>query len=188
MPWKRINKKDIKFDPEVQTYCVSEQFNCPNYNHSWACPPEAPYLEEEILQNYRKFYLVYSKMQLNQKITTEQRSGNKSSRNRSKNLSSLQKYNLIRNKIEQEIEKFLNDPPEDFEEVRVLWDGHCRICEEQGKKCTYDEGIACRYPEKIRYSMEAVGIHVTKTVKKVDIDIEWPPRNHIYRFALICLK
>jgi hypothetical protein len=36
--------------------------------------------------------------------------------------------------------------------------------------------------------MEAVGIHVTDTVKNLNLDIEWPPTNHVYRFGLVCLK
>jgi len=33
-----------------------------------------------------------------------------------------------------------------------------------------------------------VGIDVTQTVRKLDIDIEWPPTNHVYRFGLVCVK
>ncbi|MHA1256098.1 MAG: DUF2284 domain-containing protein, partial [Promethearchaeota archaeon] len=55
------------------------------------------------------------------------------------------------------------------------------------KKCTYDSGKQCRYPNKKRYSMEAVGIHVTNTVKNLNLDIEWPPVNYYYRFGLICI-
>jgi len=55
-------------------------------------------------------------------------------------------------------------------------------------KCTYDSGEPCRYPNKKRYSMEAVGIHVTNTVKDLNLDIEWPPVNYYYRFGLICIR
>ncbi|MHA1412798.1 MAG: DUF2284 domain-containing protein, partial [Promethearchaeota archaeon] len=49
-------------------------------------------------------------------------------------------------------------------------------------------GQPCRYPDKIRYSMEAVGINVTETVRKLNFKIEWPPKKHVYRFGVACLK
>ncbi|MCJ7648379.1 MAG: DUF2284 domain-containing protein, partial [Candidatus Lokiarchaeota archaeon] len=73
-----------------------------------------------------------------------------------------------------------------YNEKFILWDGYCRICFKEGKNCTYDDGIPCRYPDKKRFSMEAVGIDVDKTVKNVNIEIEWPPINYAYRFGLIC--
>ena len=50
------------------------------------------------------------------------------------------------------------------------------------------ELILTVYPDKKRYSMEAVGIDVTAVTKNLNIPIEWPPTNHIYRFGLICFK
>ena len=44
----------------------------------------------------------------------------------------------------------------------------------------------CRYSDKNRYSMEAVGIEVTKTVRALNFEIQWPPKNHVYRFGLVC--
>ncbi|MHA2131125.1 MAG: DUF2284 domain-containing protein, partial [Promethearchaeota archaeon] len=71
----------------------------------------------------------------------------------------------------------------------VLLGGFCRVCYNQKDKgCTYDSGDPCRYPDRRQYSMEAVGIHVTDTVKNLNLDIEWPPTNHVYRFGLVCLK
>ena len=67
MPYLDIKLVDIFFDPKVQTYCVNPNFKCPSYGHSWACPPEAPYLEEEVAK-YHKFFLVYVKFNLSQYI------------------------------------------------------------------------------------------------------------------------
>jgi len=58
----------------------------------------------------------------------------------------------------------------------------------EGKNCTYDDVLPCRYPDKKRFSMEAVGINVDKTVRNLKIPIEWPPLNHAYRFGLVCIK
>ncbi|MHA1678900.1 MAG: DUF2284 domain-containing protein, partial [Promethearchaeota archaeon] len=95
---------------------------------------------------------------------------------------------IMRDLMEEEIFKFINNIESNNDNVFILWDGHCRLCEKEGKKCTYDEGQPCRYPDKIRYSMEAVGINVIETVRKLSFKIEWPPKKYVYRFGVVCLK
>lgn len=186
MPYTEIKFRDIIFDPEVQSYCVNSNFKCPNYNHSWACPPEAPYLEKEV-STFNKFFLIYYKCDLNKHIEKEKLKHPNQSEKRIKN--KLLMTNFLRDKLEQEIFEFLNEFQDNCKQKFVLWDGHCRVCYNiLDKDCSYDSGEPCRYPDKIRYSMEAVGIDVTKTVRNVDLDIEWPPINYVYRFGLICIK
>jgi predicted metal-binding protein len=186
MPFKEIKFKDIFFDPKVQKFCVSETFQCPNYNHSWACPPAAPYLEEEV-SKFTKFFLVYTKFNMIEYIRRQKRKYPNRSEKRIRN--NLYYKTDIREDLEKEVKLFFEDFDGQYKENLILWGGHCLVCEKQGyKNCSYDEGKPCRYPEKIRYSMEAVGIHVTNMVKALDLDIEWPPMNYYYRFALIALR
>ncbi len=97
--------------------------------------------------------------------------------------------NILRDKLEQEIFLFINEHQNTYIEKLILWDGFCRLCfNEKDKNCTYDEGYPCRYPNKIRYSMEAVGIDVTQTVKNLNFNLEWPPHEFVYRFGLVCFK
>lgn len=166
MPFLELYLKDIKFDPKVQTYCNNPKFQCPNYSKSWACPPEAPYMKDPVSQ-FKKFFLIYSKF----------------------NLKPLKIRNEVdREEMENEIHKFLDNYNEDYNSKLILWDGYCRVCHKEDKKCTYQSNKPCRYPNEIRYSMEAVGIDVDKTVKKLNIKLEWPPKNYAYRFSLICFK
>ena len=58
MPSMEIEFDQIVFDPEVQTYCNNPKFKCPYYGHSWSCPPNAPYLEKEVL-SYDLFYIFF---------------------------------------------------------------------------------------------------------------------------------
>ncbi|MFX1375298.1 MAG: DUF2284 domain-containing protein [Promethearchaeota archaeon] len=186
MPFLEIRFKDIIFDPEVQTYCINPSFKCPSYGHSWACPPEAPYLEE-IISKFTKFYLIYYKINLLEYIKNEQRKHPELDEDYIKN--KLYKSYLLRDELEKEILKFLQQYKENCKEKLILWDGFCRICfNENDKGCTYDSGDPCRYPHKKRYSMEAIGIHVTKTVRNLNLDIEWPPTNYNFRFGLVCFK
>ncbi len=185
LPYLEINRKDIIFDPKVQTYCVSPNFHCPSYGHSWTCPPVAPYLEEGV-SHYHKFFLIYIQFDLKSYIEGKKkypRRSEESIRNR------FFMKNLLGDKLEKEVFQFLNGHQDLLGEKFILWDGFCRICfNKKDKGCNYDSGIPCRYPNKKRYSMEAVGIDVTSTVKNLNLAIEWPPINHAYRFSLVCFK
>jgi predicted metal-binding protein len=185
MPAIEITFNQIKFDPQVQSYCCNPKFKCPNYRHSWACPPEAPYLEEKVA-TFKKFFLIYVKFDLNEYV--KQVKAKKPKKEREKIINSFYRKDLLRDALEKEILNFLDNYQNNYRDRLVLWDGFCRICYKENKKCTYDSGKPCRYPDRIRYSIEAVGINVDQTVKNVGINLEWPPTNYGYRFALVCFK
>ncbi|MHA1669231.1 MAG: DUF2284 domain-containing protein [Promethearchaeota archaeon] len=183
MPAIEISKEDIIFDPQVQTLCNNPKFKCPNYKHSWACPPIAPYLEKEV-SYYYKFFLLYYKYHLNNYVNEIKSKNPKMSEVKIR--TNFYQKEFMRDHLENEITKFLKNYKAPYKNYLILWDGYCRICSKEGKLCTYDDEIPCRYPDQIRYSMEAVGIDVTKTVSNLNLDIEWPPLEHTYRFGLIC--
>lgn len=183
MPFLKIKVNQIVFDLEVQSYCNNLDFKCPNYGHSHACPPVAPYLEEEV-SNFRDFFLIYSKFNLEEYINDVKKK--KPKKSKKKILNSFYRKNILRYHLEEEINQFLEDYKGDFKEKLILWDGFCRLCYNENKKCTYDSGEPCRYQP--RYSMEAVGINVDQTVRNLGFKLEWPPLRYAYRFGLICLK
>ncbi len=186
MPFLEVKLGDIIFDPKVQSYCVTPNFKCPSYGHSWACPPEAPYLEYEV-STYKKFYLVYVKFDLNSYI--EEIKAKHPKRNEKNIRNAFFMKNLLRDELGHEILNFIEEIQISYEDKLILWDGFCRVCfNEKDKECTYDAGEPCRYPKKKRYSMEAVGIDVTQTVKNLEFNIEWPPNDFVYRFGLVCFK
>ena len=186
MPFLEIKLEDIIFDPKVQSYCESPNFKCPSFGHSWACPPEAPYLEEEV-SKFNRLFLIYYKLDINHQIRNEKAKTPELSEKEIRD--KLFTNNFLRDNLEQEIYLFLDNYQANYEEKLILWDGFCRICYNNiDKGCTYDSGKPCRYPEKKRYSMEAVGIDVTTMTRNLNIPIEWPPINHVYRFGLICFK
>jgi predicted metal-binding protein len=185
MPCVEINYDDLIFDEQVQTYCNNPKFKCPNYGHSWACPPEAPYLEEEI-SKYKKYFLIYSEYDLKAHVDRVKLKKPKKSEDSIRN--SFYRKQIMRDSIEKELKSYVKKLKDADHEYFILWDGHCRLCEKEGKRCTYDFNIACRYPDEIRYSMEAIGINVTETVRNLNFGIEWPPKNFVYRFGIICVK
>ncbi|MFX1329571.1 MAG: DUF2284 domain-containing protein [Promethearchaeota archaeon] len=184
MPAIEIKYNNIIFSPEVQRYCNNPKLKCPKYGHSWTCPPEAPYLEKEV-SSYKKFYLIYSEFNLKEYMKKEKIMHPNLSEERIKN--NLYRNNFLKDNLENEILSFLKNRELKFRRRFILWNGFCGICDNtKDKGCTYDNEKSCRYPNKKRYSMEAVGIHVSDTVKTLNINIEWPPVNYVYLFGLIC--
>lgn len=185
MPFKEITFNQIVFNPEVQEYCNNPKFKCPNYGHSHACPPIAPYLED-IVVKFKTYYLIFFKFDLEQYVKHKKvKNPNKS---KEKIINSFYRKSLMRDYLEQEILEFIDNFQEEYEERLILWDGFCRLCYKENRTCTYDDNEPCRYPNDIRYSMEAVGINVDKTVKNLNINLEWPPIRYAYRFGLVCFK
>ena len=175
------------FDPAVQRMCVTHKFSCPNYGHSWACPPEAPYMKEE-LSKYRVFYLVYFGVNLDDYVKTQRKKHPRWSEEVIRN--SVFSSKLLQEGYERELTKFLDSYKEPYSEKRVFWSGgSCDLCKNpKDGGCTHDAGRPCRYPDQIHYSMEAVGILMSDTVKIAGIEIEWPPVHWTYRIGLVCFR
>ena len=187
MPSLEIKYSEIFFDPKVQTMCISPSFTCPYYNHSHSCPPVAPYLEKEI-SSFKKFYLIYSKTNLSEYIKKIKMKYPNRSEFKIKN--SFYMKNLYKDDLYKEVDKFLTSINNNFSETMLLYDGTCRICHnKQDGSCTFDGGKPCRYPNKKRFSMEAVGIEVIRTVYDLKHkDFEYPSKDYAYRFGLVCLR
>ena len=191
MPYVRIERDDIFFNPKVQEMCISPSFKCPFYNHSWSCPPNAPYLEKQ-LNSYKEFYLIYSRFDLESYIQKQKQKHPNRSTFYIKSMFMLRKH-FILNNLEEEINTFLEQYRKTYKKKLILWDGTCRYCLLAGEgKCSFDDGKPCRFPLEKRYSMEAVGIEVIRTVlelvKSSRINIKYPSEKYSYRFGLACFK
>jgi len=186
LPFIEINYFDIAFDENVQNLCVNSKYSCPNYSHCWACPPNSPFMKNKLAQ-HEKFFLVYYKYDLhNFSEKMRERHSNWSDK-----MCRNPRYynNSIRKGLELEINQFLLTYKEKYQSRLILGGGSCRICKTQKYHgCSFDLNEPCRFPEKRRYSMEAVGINVDETVKQFGIHLEWPPINWVYQIGLICFK
>jgi predicted metal-binding protein len=188
MPSIQIQYEDLYFDPKVQEMCISPSFKCPFYGHSWSCPPNSPYLEKA-LSTYKEFYLIYSMFDLETYIKEEkERTGR--SEFYVKNTFLLTKgFDLT--DLEDEFEKFLGQYNKDYKKRLLLYDGTCKYCKIQNEgACTFDTGEPCRFPKEKRFSMEAIGIEVIRTVRKLKnkLNFDYPSNKYSYRFGLACFK
>ena len=185
MPYVKINFEEIVFDREVYSYCLNDKFTCPNYNHSYSCPPAATFLKDRVSE-FKEFYLVYSKHDLDAYVKKVKKKHPKRSEQRIRN-----SFFFLGSKDEtyEEISIFIDNYKEPYKEHLIIWPAKCNICDnKEDGGCTHDSGEPCRYPQKFRHAMTGAGINTNETVSKLNIDLEWPPVKYAYRFSLVCFK
>ena len=126
---KFIEKEKVKTDKKLfDGMCKS---GCKNYNKKYSCPPFAPSFEK-LAEGYDGLFVILFTCNLSQIETSE--------------------YNKIRvanSVLKSRMEKLLRKMGR-----KRLGTGACRLC----KICNYVLGKQCKYPDKLLYSLEAVGI------------------------------
>lgn len=143
--------------PTVTGYCQ----NCNNYNKSWACPPfdfdQKAYLLQRKYLNllYKKIIFdevsvskTYSKEELD-KIVDD--------------VINAEKYSLAMKLFEYE---------DLYHDSISISAGSCNLCQDEA--CSKLEGNECRHSNKLRYSLEALGGIVGKTIQDLSgIELLW---------------
>ncbi|MHA1805388.1 MAG: DUF2284 domain-containing protein [Promethearchaeota archaeon] len=182
---KPLKFSDIIFDSNVFSYCKNEKFTCPNYGHSWACPPASTSLEREF-SHYKHFYLIGVKLNLDKYIKRLQKKFPKKKRERL--INELYRKKILERELNNFIITFLEKKKEKHENFFILWAGSCDTCELEGKRCTYEENEPCRYPEKMKRGMTSAGINTVETVKRFGLNLNWKNEKYTYRFGLACFN
>jgi predicted metal-binding protein len=154
----KFNTHDFVFEERIPLKC----FYCAKYDTKWTCPPRIPKLNyPELINEYQNAAIVICKMNLNGEL-----------------------YEDIREKSTIELHKSL------LYLEKLLWEldnpmcltfigGSCKLCK---NGCAEDK---CRNPGLKRIPIEATGINVIKSLKKVDIDISFQRKDYFFRFGLI---
>ncbi|MHA1688635.1 MAG: DUF2284 domain-containing protein [Promethearchaeota archaeon] len=182
---KPLRFSEIIFDSNVFSYCKNEKFTCPNYGHSWACPPASTSLEKELSQ-FKRFYLIGVSLNLNKYIQVIRKKFPKKTKERL--INELYRKKTLERELNNFIIAFLEKKKEKHEKYFLLWAESCDTCELEGKKCSYEENNPCCYPEKMKRGMTSAGINTVETVKKLGIDLNWDNEKYTYRFSLACFS
>ena len=153
-----INKNQIIFENRVRVNC----FYCSKYNKQWTCPPNIPNIDyEKVISEYDNIIILGISYDVN-------------------NLN----YADIRIKSTNEIHKTL------LLLEKKLWDmghpmaisfigGSCKLCK---NGCAEDK---CRNSQSARIPIEATGINVIKTLKNIDIDVDFTNTSQISRYGML---
>ena len=112
---------------------------CPNFNTNWSCPPNSPRFDE-FVKDYKNSLLV--------ELTSEVEDGEEF----------MEAYAENRNTLEALLSKMQID----FECLKTSC-GSCNICE----RCAFLDNKDCYHPEEMRYSMESIGMDLSKMSEEI---------------------
>ena len=157
--WGVFPVAELAFLPEVRAAC--EVNSCGRYDRSWSCPPACGSLEENErrARDYDWGVLVQTTGQMEDDFDVEVMM----------EAEQLQKERL--NALCARLEG---------EDCLPLGAGTCTMC----PKCTYPEA-PCRFPAKMRVSMEAFGLQVTDVCKAAGIPYYYGPRTITYTCCVL---
>ena len=146
---------------EFLEYCKA----CPNYEKVWSCPSYT-FNPEDYWKEYSSLLVVAYK--INFEAGTDEKK-------------SMEIMAEVKDKITEEL--FAME--EAYAGSVSLSAGSCSVC---GKgNCTRTEGKPCRYPEKMRYSIESIGGNVGKTVSNLlGIELEWIEEGKMPSYFVLC--
>lgn len=159
-----MKEADIAAADYVEKYVRAEEFikycrECPNFGKLWSCPEydfdTAEYFNKHRMLKVIGLRIIYSPGEREKTYTKEEMaraisSGLKAERK------ALDEY--LR-KLEEETGG------------TALNAGSCTLCPEG---CARPEGRPCRFPDKMRYSLESLGADITATIGDLlDIELKW---------------
>lgn len=159
----------ISVEEYVSKYVRPEEFlqycrQCPTFGHKWSCP-EYDFDTKEYFRRYRNLKVFGLKIIYDEDL-------------REKVLTKEEMRKVISESMMME-RKGLDSMLDELEEKtggKGLNAGACIVCRE----CAKDEGEKCRFPEKMRYSLESLGGDITATTKDIlGIDLIWDRDGHL---------
>lgn len=156
-----IDIDQITFSEIVFSQC--KRNTCGSYGKNYACPPLSGTLEDCIgrIKKYDKAFVINYVTSM--KTSAEMVNGGES-------------FSEACNSLRKDLEE------SDIDSA-VMAAGPCRLC----KECAALEGLPCRFPDKVRYSMEGSGIDVVRLSMNLGMKYNSGPGTMTY-FAMVLFK
>lgn len=174
-----IFETTISVEEYLQDYVDVETFlnackQCPNYDCVWSCPS----YHFDVLDYWRKYQILqltavkinFDKNMLIRTYTQEE-------------LDQILKHSISLEK--QKLSEMLFKREEKYPGSISLSAGSCSYCL---NGCTRTSGQPCRYPDKLRYSIESLGGNVGLAIERLmKLRLEWIEEGHLPpHFVLVC--
>ncbi|WP_027406611.1 DUF2284 domain-containing protein [Anaerovibrio sp. RM50] len=132
---------------------------CPRYNSTWSCPPLF-FDVDKYLDKFTYIYVICAKIKLSSHTIAEADTSGKI-----KDMG----WEIV-SSVKTDLDEKLLDMEKHIPDSVALSSGGCIFCE----ACSRKEGLPCRQPDKMRYSMDAFGFDLTAITKDMfSIDIQW---------------
>lgn len=158
---------------DVETFLEKCQ-ECPNYDKIWSCPPY-DFDVREYWKQYETLELTAVKI-----IFDEKYAGKPVSQEEAGRIIEDSLWNVKADLSAELLEKEQANPGS-----VSLSAGSCHLCHGQ---CGKADGKPCRFPEEMRYSIEALGGNVGLTISELmGIELEWMEEGKLpHYFVLVC--
>lgn len=156
----------ISIDSYIKDYRDTDKFlgfckACNKFGNCWSCPPYN-FSTDEYLDNYRYAYIIGTKIIPSDELADGCKSIDDSIRIGRQ---------LIKD-VRKSLDAKLIDIENDHTGSKAFFAGTCHVCDVE--TCTRIVGEPCRFPDKIRYSLESFGFDIGKTTSQLlDIELKW---------------
>ena len=178
-------EKEISVKEYIEGYVAVEEFleackSCPNYGSVWSCPP----YDFDVLEYWNRFSTLRV---LARKIYLD-------------GISSQEEASALLVSVKDDMSAGLYELEGAVPGSISLSAGSCSLCcgmqdSEDGQPyvslggscCTRACGEACRHPEQMRYSIEALGGNVGLTCRKLmGIQLQWVEEGKLPSYFVLC--
>ena len=167
---------EVRLEEYVKGYVDVERFEaccarCRGWGRTWACPPY-DFDPMEIWKSYGSILLYAKKVTLPDEAVDEEHSGEELARI----------YNELLAPVKRELLGELFTLERETPGSLALSAGGCDIC----STCTRGEGLPCRAPDRMRYSVESIGGDVLKSIRDfMDEEVLWAENGHLPRHYIL---
>lgn len=150
-------EKTIGVPAYIEGYVNVEEFLecckvCGNYDRKWSCPSYDFDPVEDYWKKFSNFYVVGKKM-----ILAEEEKEN---------------WENLMEEVKGQLTEELFEKEKQYPGSRSLSAGSCHICGTDN--CSKVAGEPCRFPDKMRYSVESLGGNVGLTASRLlGIELQW---------------
>lgn len=172
-------KAEISIEEYLKQYVDVQGFleacrKCPNYGKVWSCPP-FDFDAEAYWKQHERLELIAIKIIFDKEYAGQSFSKEEMERIIKSSIGTV-KQELSQELMEKEMEK-----PGSIS----LSAGSCSLC---SGPCSREDAVPCRFSDKMRYSIEALGGNVGLTISRLmGIELEWVEEGKLPGyFVLVC--
>lgn len=168
----------IDLSDYVRNYRDADTFislcqSCERYGRSWACPPFADDADRYLSAPYRQAYFIGTRIGIDP--------------DRPVPASVAERDEAIRQILEstrRTIDPVLLALERKYTGSRAFFAGSCIGCPKE--TCTRISGASCRYPDRIRPSLESIGFNVAQTSADLfRIPLQWSRDNRLPDYFML---
>lgn len=168
----------IDCDRYIADYRDRERFialckECGNYGKNWSCPPYADSSIED-LSKFKSCYIIGQKIIIKEEM--------RSLSTQTDDLTTVISDILL--PVRELTDPLLRDLESKIEGSRVFFAGSCALCKRG--ECSRIIGEKCRYPDKIRPSLESVGFDIGCTASQlIKSELKWATKDTLPEYYLL---